>query len=159
MSETHIPTVRKPGEIVFSFLLLLFSAVALILATQIPASSLLSGPKTLPLMASAVLVVTAIVNTRGVWALAPHSNDETFAQQLTPPVLLNFFLLGAGYIVLLSWLGFIVASLVYLFVSILYLHRQGWLLALFVSLNSLAVIYVIFRLTFKVILPEGVLGL
>jgi hypothetical protein len=31
------------------------------------------------------------------------------------------------------------------------------LLAFFVSLNSLAIIYIVFRLIFKVILPEGVL--
>ena len=76
---------------------------------------------------------------------------------LTPTVLINFFALGLIYIAILTLLGFIPATFTYLFVATLYLHRQGWLLAFFVSVNSLAIIYIVFRLIFKVILPEGLL--
>lgn len=157
MSEQPI-TVRRPGELIFSLLLLLFSVIALGLAFQIDQFDL-SGPSAMPIMAASVLVITGLLNSRTAWALPAAQTDTGFFATITPPVIVNFFLLGIAYIALLNLAGFIIASLIYLFVSVLYLHRQGWLLAFFVSINSLAVIYVVFRLIFKVILPEGAFGL
>lgn len=148
---------RKPGELVFSIVLLTFSFAALYLSLAISGFSSISAPGTLPLIASTVLVLSALLITRQTWSLPPTPN-ASFTSMITPLTLVNFCLLGLGYVALLTLVGLVVSTLIYLFVSILYLHRQGWLLAFFVSLNSLAIIYVIFRVTFKVLLPEGALS-
>ena len=77
---------------------------------------------------------------------------------MTPMRWVNFVLLGIGYVVLLAYFGFLIATFLYLFLSISYLHRGGWMLAFFVSVNFLAIIYMVFRLLFQIILPEGVQG-
>lgn len=149
---------RQPGEFLFSCGLLLFSATALVLAANISGLSDISAPGVLPTIAASVMVLSGLFITREAWAL-PADQSTTFRASLTPVVVVNFMALGIAYIVLLGVFGFLIATLSYLFVAILYLHRQGWLLAFFVSLNSLAIIYVVFRVIFKVILPEGMLGL
>ena len=148
---------RKPGEHLFVALLLLVSILAFFLSYGISGFASISAPGTLPLLASSVLVASALTINREVWSLPSPPPDQSFAHMLTPAVLINFFALGLIYIAILTLLGFIPATFTYLFVATLYLHRQGWLLAFFVSLNSLAIIYIVFRLIFKVILPEGVL--
>ena len=160
MSTLHktVEATRKPGELVFSMALLMFSIAALYLSSGISGFSSISAPGTLPLLASTILVLSALLITRQTWSLPP-TPDASFTSMITPITLINFSLLGLGYVALLTLVGFVLSTLIYLFVSILYLHRQGWLLAFFVSLNSLATIYVIFRVTFKVLLPEGAFSL
>jgi hypothetical protein len=153
-----VEATRKPGELVFSMVLLMFSIAALYLSSGISGFSSISAPGTLPLLASTILVLSALLITRQTWSLPP-TPDASFTSMITPITLINFSLLGLGYVALLTPVGFVLSTLIYLFVSILYLHRQGWLLAFFVSLNSLATIYVIFRVTFKVLLPEGAFSL
>lgn len=158
-TESNNGPFRKPGELVFSLLLLTFSSIALVLSVQIQGASL-SGANVMPIMASALLLVTALLIVKETWSKPLSPTTQGFVAELAPRVLVNFFLLGIAYIALLTWFGFLIASFIYLLVAIFYLHRlserkQGWLLALFVSVNSLAIIYVVFRLTFKVILPEG----
>ena len=155
---THHTAARKPGELTFSIILLAFSITALYFSTQISGVSSISAPGTLPIIASVILLLSSLINTRQIWTL-PVDPETNFFSLLTPLILLNFLLLGLSYVVLLNWFGFLIASFLYLFTSILYLHRRGWLLAFFVSLNSLAIIYVVFRLIFKVILPEGVFAI
>jgi hypothetical protein len=153
-----VEATRKPGELVFSMALLMFSIAALYLSSGISGFSSISAPGTLPLLASTILVLSALLITRQTWSLPP-TPDASFTSMITPITLINFSLLGLGYVALLTLVGFVLSTLIYLFASILYLHRQGWLLAFFVSLNSLATIYVIFRVTFKVLLPEGAFSL
>lgn len=148
---------RKPGEFVFCLLLVVFSGIALLLSYDISGFDSISAPGVLPLIASALMLGSTLFIFRGTWALPPAQDDQSFVKLLMPKVIVNFLLLGAMYVVLLSWFGFLIASFTYLFVSILYLHQQGWLVAFFVSANALAIIYMIFRLLFKVILPEGAL--
>ncbi len=146
---------KKPGEAVFVGILLLFSLTALWLSYEISGFESISAPGILPLLASVLLVGSSLVICRQTWALAPPPADASFFTQLTPLILVSFLGLGLIYVLGLYLFGFLPATFAYLFVSILYLHRQGWLLAFFVSVNSLAIVYMVFRLLFKVILPEG----
>ena len=61
------------------------------------------------------------------------------------------------YALLLSPLGFLPASFLFLFAGMRLLYpRGGWLRSGIIALGALIVIYVIFRLVFQVILPEGI---
>ena len=158
-SEIVVTKIRKPGEAAFTFGLLAFSLLALWLSYGISGLASISAPGTLPMLASVVLVASSLTISRQVWAMPPPLEGESFFRLMTPLRWVNFFLLGMAYILLLTFVGFVPATFLYLFVSIVYLHKQGWLMAFFVSANSLAIIYMVFQLVFKVILPEGVLEL
>jgi hypothetical protein len=60
------------------------------------------------------------------------------------------------YGLVLESLGFILASFGFLFSGILLLYRRGPLPALGYAVVSIVLIYVIFRLVFQVVLPEGI---
>jgi len=60
------------------------------------------------------------------------------------------------YSVVLESLGFVLSSFVFLFVSIQFLYRRNVLTTLTISLLALIVVYIIFRLIFQVVLPEGI---
>ena len=61
----------------------------------------------------------------------------------------------ALFTVALEPLGFLVSAFVFLLASIHYLHRGAAWFTLAVSAAALGVIYVVFRLLFLVVLPEG----
>jgi hypothetical protein len=66
-----------------------------------------------------------------------------------------FTLLVALYVAVIPGIGFLSASGGLLFVSIWTLWRKGPLWALAISLLSIGVIYLLFRIVFGVVLPGG----
>lgn len=60
------------------------------------------------------------------------------------------------YAVALVPLGFLPTSLIFLTISIMALHKRGFVRAFGISLVSLVVIYIVFRLVFTVLMPEGI---
>ena len=78
-----------------------------------------------------------------------------FLVEITPPLMLVYASLTLGYILVIDFAGFVPSSALFLFLSILYLYRKGPVISLLVSVNALALIYIVFRVVFKVILPEG----
>lgn len=88
--------------------------------------------------------------------LHTERDDTRFFRDILPPVVIVMMLFITGYAVLLVPLGFLPTSLLFLVVSILYLRRGGFVFALSVSVGSLIVIYIIFRLIFTVLMPSGI---
>ena len=91
-----VEATRKPGELVFSMVLLMFSIAALYLSSGISGFSSISAPGTLPLLASTILVLSALLITRQTWSLPP-TPDASFTSMITPITLINFSLLGLGF--------------------------------------------------------------
>jgi hypothetical protein len=60
------------------------------------------------------------------------------------------------YSVVLESLGFILSSFAFLFITIQFLYRRSVLTTLSITLLALVVVYIIFRLVFQVVLPEGI---
>ena len=83
-------------------------------------------------------------------------NCAASAGKILPPhPLLGYVAIILVYMLLLEPLGFNLSSFLFLFVSFWYLHRKGLFLAFGLSIGSVIVIYVIFTLIFRVILPEA----
>jgi len=93
-----------------------------------------------------------LIKTRGMSTTEGAAN---FVDLITPKLILFFASITFAYIMIINQLGFLISSILFLFFSILSLYRQGPLLALLISVNVLAIIYVVFRVIFKVILPEA----
>lgn len=151
---------RRAGEAAFAVILLLFSIAAFWQAYDISGFSGLSTAGMFPMLASAVMCIAAlaiILNTFRKPAASRHLTDAAvqFLHAVTP--LRHLLLLGLilAYVLAMPWLGFLVASGLFLFAAILLLWRRGFWMTLIVSLAALAVIHIVFRVVFQVVLPNG----
>jgi hypothetical protein len=156
MQETR---PRRPGEAVFAVLLLLASLVVLHQAYAIAGFSSLSSAGVFPMLAGATMVGTmaaVVVNlwrTRSAEPVAAEDQLRRFGREVMPIVIIAFVGLIIAYMLALEQVGFLISSMAFLFLSIWFLDRKGPLRALIISAGALAVIYVIFRLIFRVLLP------
>jgi hypothetical protein len=152
-----LPRKIRPGELTFTFILLILSLIAFYEAYQISGFSGLTSGGVLPMLASGVMLVSGIFIVKDALHRRPSAR-YTLAETagfLFSPRLLLFATLLALYAAAIPWLGFIAASSGFLFISIAFLWRRGFFWSISVTVIAIAVIYVIFRLAFKVILPLG----
>ena len=154
---------KLPGEGVFGIILLLLSLVFVWQSYAISGFSALSSPGAFPLAASAIMAIAALMVVIGDLRRPSVSEDQSspakarsFSAQITPTVVVVFSGLVIAYAALLNVLGFLPSSFLFLFVAIHFLHRGSAAFSLIVTLSALIVIYVIFRLVFTVVLPEGI---
>lgn len=63
-----------------------------------------------------------------------------------------------GFALLLTWLGFVIATFLFILFLLRAVERRGWLLAGGAALLISAAFYVVFGLWLKAQLPAGVLG-
>ena len=157
------PRKRVPGELVFVLLLLLFALTALWQAWRISGFSGWSTPGTLPMFAALVMVVTGVKIVLDTRQLPPPDVDPErsaagqFFHRVTPAAIVWFTLFIAAYMFLLEPLGFVVCSFVFLVGAMIALGERRIVRTVAISALSLAVIYVIFKTAFSVVLPEGIL--
>ncbi|HRJ68281.1 MAG TPA: tripartite tricarboxylate transporter TctB family protein [Beijerinckiaceae bacterium] len=149
---------RRPGETVFTVMMLLLSIFLLWNAYKISGFSSKSSPGAFPLAATLVMVVAGLVAVFNTLRLPEGPKGfSAFRSQVAPNLVLAFAGLILFYGLALESVGFILTSLAFLFAGMLLLHRQGIGRSLMYSVLSLALVYVTFRLVFKVVLPEGII--
>ncbi|MEC8082003.1 MAG: tripartite tricarboxylate transporter TctB family protein, partial [Pseudomonadota bacterium] len=73
-----------------------------------------------------------------------------------PPIVGIVMALILIFAIMLESLGFILSSFFFLFVGIQFLYQKSVLTTLTITVLSLVVVYIIFRLVFQVVLPEGI---
>lgn len=151
----HDKRTRSAGELALNAGLFIVSLALLWSAYGISGFESLSSPGALPMAVAFVMVVSSgLILLQNV--LHTERDDTRFFRDILPPVVIVMMLFITGYAVLLVPLGFLPTSLLFLVVSILYLRRGGFVFALSVSVGSLIVIYIIFRLIFTVLMPSGI---
>lgn len=147
---------RRPGELVFAGLMLAVSLGLFWSAYGISGFEALSAPGSVP-MATTVVMVLASLLVLLKTAKLPLDRSETLARDILPPAVVLFSLALAIYGILLKPLGFLPTSALFLILAIKFLSRRGWVWTLTVSLGSLIVIWLIFRIVFSVLMPAGIL--
>ncbi|GAB4238362.1 MAG: hypothetical protein Tsb0032_42730 [Kiloniellaceae bacterium] len=159
---------RRAGELIFALALLAFSLAAFWQAYGISGFSGLSTAGVFPMLASGAMVLSALCILWHTLA-APRARAE--AGQTPRPEVLRFFAevlpwrhvltvaLILAYLLAIPWLGFLVGSGLFLFVAFAYLWRpggkRGLLVSLLLSAFCLGAIYLVFRIVFQVVLPQG----
>lgn len=149
---------RRPGELVFIALLLLASLWLFWQSVLISGFRGLSTPGVFPMLASGVMVVSVLSILRDSARRAPNGGGiRRFLEQIAP--LRQGVMLGlvALYVAVMPWLGFVVASGLFLVATIGFLWRRSIMLTAGISAVALGVIYLIFRVAFQVVLPKGTL--
>ena len=149
---------RRPGELVFALLIVVFSAATSWLSYGISGFTGKTTAGVFPLIASAVMMVSSVVILVSATRLpaTPKSSNRFLAEILTPRhlIMIGFIL---AYVMLMPLIGFVASSAVFLFCSFQFLWRKNSLLILALTGATLAIIYVIFREVFQVVLPQGTL--
>ncbi len=111
----------------------------------------------MPMLASGVMVLTALVilteTIRKTRTAEPH--PQGLISYLFPLRVVLFTVLVAVYVAAIPSVGFLPTSGGLLFVSIWALWRRGPVWSLAISLLSIGVIYLLFRVVFSVVLPTG----
>ncbi|MBT9385673.1 tripartite tricarboxylate transporter TctB family protein [Pseudooceanicola sp. CBS1P-1] len=147
---------RRPGELVFTIILVIFSAVLLWNAYGIAGFEALSSPGAIPMGTAAVMLISAAMVLNQTLR-KPRAEDETMLQDIVPPLVIVLALFLVAYGVLLEPLGFLPTSLLFLLASIKILSKRSWGFTITVSVGSLLGIYLVFRIVFTVLMPTGII--
>ncbi len=147
--------LRRPGEMVFAAVMVAASLGLLWNAYGIAGFEALSSPGAIPMATTLAMLVSAVLILVKT-ARLPLDKSETLAKDILPIVVVIFAVLLVGYGVLLRPLGFLPTSALFLIAAIKILARRSWIWTLTISLSSLAVIWLIFRIVFTVLMPAGI---
>ena len=146
---------RRPGELGFAVALVALAAVALWQAHGISGFDKLSSPGVFPMLASGVMLASALAIVREVRA-RPASTARPSVDVL-PGRLPAMTALLLAYVLSMPRVGFLAASGLFLLASLIWLWRRPWWLSLGVTMGVLLVVHLLFRRLFQVVLPQGAL--
>jgi putative tricarboxylic transport membrane protein len=151
--DFHEHRRKRRGEDLFGLIMVVISVGIFWQAYAIAGFSALSSPGAFPIAAAAMMVAGALTVAYGNLKNTAPRDDAP----ILPVTVALFTGLVIVYALLLSPLGFLPASFLFLFAGMRLLYpRGGWLRSGIIALGALVAIYVIFRLVFQVILPEGI---
>ena len=147
----------RPGEKVFSVILIIFSAILFFESYKISGFSGLTTSGAMPMFASTLMFIASIFIFLETLKKDPKNkfNLLKVTQYLLPKQLIFFVSLVLIYVLAIPYFGFTLSSGTFLIISILNLWNKGIVWSLGVSVFSIAVIYFLFRIVFQVILPLG----
>lgn len=150
---------RRPGEFVFAMAVLVFSLAAFWQAYEISGFTGLTTPGVFPMLATGTMIVAALFILADTARRRPEADKPATARRFFAEILpiRHMTLIGLVllYLLLLPALGFIVSSALFLLAAFQYLWRRHVLVTILLSAGALAAVYVIFRIVFQVVLPEG----
>lgn len=147
--------VRRPGEAAFAVVLATFSGFLLWTAYNISGFEALSSPGALPMASAGTMLVAALVVAAQTLRSKP-ATGQSLARDIIPMPIILTIVLVAIYALLLKPLGFLPTS--FLFVAILIRILSGRSLAFCAAISAVSIllIYLVFRVIFNVIMPEGI---
>lgn len=151
--QTNQP--RRPGELVFNIAMVAGSLFLLWSAYGISGFEALSTPGAIPMVTTAIMVLCGGLILRDTLRKSPVEG-ETIAKDILPmPVIVTIAAIAA-YALVLKPLGFLPTSFLFLTVLVRYLSGGSTLRAAVISLVTVAVIYLLFRIVFTVLMPPGI---
>ncbi len=147
----------RPGEKVFSFILIIFSAILFFESYKISGFSGLTTSGAMPMFASTLMLIASIFIFLETLKKDPKNkfNLLKVTQYLLPKQLIFFVSVVLIYVLAIPYFGFTLSSGTFLIISILSLWKKGIVWSLGVSIFSITIIYFLFRIIFQVILPLG----
>lgn len=154
----HDSSTRRPGELIFNIVLFAFSLFMLWQAYQISGFSSVSSAGAFPMAMAAIMAITSAVSIgANLKQRAGPDGFKAFRKDILPNAVIVFAVLILVYSLLLEPLGFILASFAFLLVASSFLQGGKIKRALLLSTLSIVGVYIVFRLIFQVVLPEGII--
>lgn len=157
---------KKYGDIVVSLFYMLLSAGMMIMASMLPKSKVMEiGPDFMPMVIgiitfilAAILLISSIRNFKANAAeVAAGAPDDSDYKRV-----ISSFILVLAYVFLMRPVGFLVTTVVYLFLQMLVLapndkrSKKDILLLLVIGVVFTLLVFFLFRYGFKIVLPAGI---
>jgi putative tricarboxylic transport membrane protein len=150
--DYHEAHPKRRGEDLFAWIILVVGVVLFWQAYEIAGFSGLSSPGAFPMAAAAVMILASVIVVVGNARKGGARSDE----RILPVTIALFTGLVIAYALTLAPLGFTLSSLLFLTLGMKLLYRRGWLACMGLAIVSIIVVYVLFRIVFQVVLPEGI---
>jgi hypothetical protein len=147
---TPAAEAHPPGAAVFAWAMVLLGAFVAWQASGIGYFDSPSAAGVFPLAAGLAMTLAALLTAIGATRYRTPGQGAVLPRDVA--------VIGAlvlAYMAALEAAGFILASLVFLLLAIAWLQRGGWPRAALVAGCAVAIVWVVFRLVFRVILPPG----
>ncbi|MBJ7550284.1 tripartite tricarboxylate transporter TctB family protein [Marinomonas ostreistagni] len=147
--------LRHPGEALFSLAVLVGAAYLFWQAFHIADAGSLSSPASLPIAASTIMVISASIIVIKTLRMPLHP-ELRFSHHIFPPIIALVMALLLIFGLALEPVGFLLSAFCFLLLGFVFLYRGKMLWNIGLAITSLALVYLIFRLIFQVVLPEGI---
>ncbi|WP_221801386.1 tripartite tricarboxylate transporter TctB family protein [Oceanobacter mangrovi] len=158
MSVDIMTIPKKPGETLFGFLMLALSLLLFWQSWKIAGFSSLSSAGVLPLAASGLMVISCVIALVDDFRRPSHDGEwHEFFQHVLPLTVALMIAVIFLFAIMLDTVGFIITAFLFLFGSIQLLHRRGIGKSLLIAAVALVLVYLVFRIIFVVVLPEGII--
>jgi len=145
-------------EILLSIIFMMISMTIYILTYQFPQQTVTLSPKVFPQFVSACLFILSIaLLIQGIAGVKKDSEqkkvkltlNKIFIIKLLLMIILSFF-----YTRILSLTGYIIATPPFIAGAMLLFNEKRWIWIIAVSIVTTALLYILFRIVFKVPLPR-----
>lgn len=146
---------RRPGELVFTLAMVLGSLFLLWSAYGISGFEAKSAPGAVPMVTTAIMVICGLLILRETLGKSAATGETVSRDILPMPVIVTIVAIAA-YALALKPLGFLPTSFLFLTGLIGYLAGGNFLRAAIQSLLIVALIYLLFRIVFTVLMPPGI---
>ncbi|AEQ51228.1 tripartite tricarboxylate transporter TctB family protein [Pelagibacterium halotolerans] len=159
LAKPIVSYVSMPGAFVFSLLVLAVSLVLFQQAWTIAGIQSLSSAGVFPMLAAGTMAVSglfiAVKSFRERRAARKKDGAGSLGEVVTLPIAI-FAAMIVAYLFVLQPLGFIVSSYLFLLAGTGFLYRKRFVMLALINAIVVAVVYVVFRYVFVVVLPRGV---
>ena len=146
------------AEIIIGVFLTVLSVVFFALTYQFPAHTLAFSPKIFPRVVSCCLfVIASVLVIQGITAVRRSSPAKKAERPLDKAFLTRLsvgLLIGYAYTRILHTAGYVVATPLFIAGIMLVFNEKSWLKIVATSMITTGVLYVLFRIIFKVPLPR-----
>lgn len=150
----------QAGEKVFDWLLLFFSIGVLYEAYRIDGGLRLNSAGSFPIGLALIMLVSSLVilfshrrKQRDPQILTATQEFKVFLHEHFKPSIVVFSIVSMLYLAAIMWTSFYISTFIFLAAMFIY-YRQGKIISsLLIALLSIAVIYVLFTIVFRVYLP------
>lgn len=159
--------IKKYGDIIVGIVYVVLGIALIIAARMLPKSQVMDiGPDFMPtVVGTLILVLSIILLVQAVQELRKNPDKEVGKDESDYKRVLLSLILALLYVFLLKPIGFIICTLVYLFCQIYVLapdsHRtkKDMIIYLIIDVVFTLIVYYLFRIGFKIVLPAGILPL
>lgn len=159
--------IKKYGDIIVGIVYAVLGLALIIAARMLPKSQVMDiGPDFMPtVVGTLILVLSVILLVQAVQELRKNPDKEVGKDESDYKRVLLSLILALLYVFLLKPVGFIICTLVYLFCQIYVLapdsHRtkKDMIMYLIIDVVFTLIVYYLFRIGFKIVLPAGILPL
>ena len=145
-------------EIIIGIILMILSMLFFTLSFQFPEQTLAFSPKIFPRFVSVCLFfMAAILVFQGITALRQSSPEKALKRPMDKPFLIRLLvglLIGYAYTHFLRVTGYVVATPPFIAGIMLIFDEKRWLRIVATSVITTSVLYILFRIIFKVPLPR-----